>query len=184
MKVEQIMTHDVAACAPDDTLAVAARLMWERDCGAVPVVREGHVVAMLTDRDVAMAALLQGRPLHEIPVSGAMSQDVASCHRSDPVSLAVTILKRRQLHRLPVVDGDAVLVGLLSLADVAREARREHGRTSPEVSDAQIAETVEAIRQPRDPMRALAPAALAVAPPPAPTTTTATAPTRTAAAMA
>lgn len=175
MKVEQIMTHDVVTCAPDDTLEVAARLMWERDCGAVPVVREGHVVAMLTDRDVAMAALLQGRPLHEIPVSGAMSQDVASCHRNDPVSLAVTILKRRQLHRLPVVDGDAELVGFLSLADVAREARREHGRTSPEVSDAQIAETVEAIRQPRNPMRELAPAAAQPPPAPMPTTTPTTA---------
>jgi len=173
MKVEQIMTHDVVTCAPDDTLEVAARLMWERDCGAVPVVRDGHVVAMLTDRDVAMAALLQGRPLHEIPVSGAMSQDVASCHRSDPVSLAVTILKRRQLHRLPVVDGDAELVGFLSLADVAREARREHGRSSPEVSDAQIAEAVEAIRQPRNPLRELAPAA--VVPQQAPTTTAAAA---------
>jgi len=159
MKVEQIMTHDVVTCGPDDTLEVAARLMWERDCGAVPVVRDGHVVAMLTDRDVAMAALTQGRPLHEIQVSSAMSQELASCHRTDPVSLAVAILKRRQLHRLPVVDGDAELVGMLSLADVAREARREHGRSAPDVSDGQIADAVEAICQPRNPMREITAAA-------------------------
>jgi CBS domain-containing protein len=155
MKVEQIMTHDVAACAPDDSLDVAARMMWERDFGAVPVVRDGHVVAMLTDRDVAMAALTQGRPLHEILVSSAMSQDLSSCHRTDPVSLALKILKSRQLHRLPVIDGEAELVGMLSLADVAREARREHGRSAPEVTDTQLADTVEAICEPRGPMREL-----------------------------
>lgn len=155
MKVEQIMTHDVVTCVPDDTLEVAARLMWDHDCGAVPVTRDGRVVAMLTDRDVAMAALLQGRPLHEIAVSSAMSQDLASCQRGDPVSLALAILTRRQLHRLPVVDGDSELVGMLSLTDVARQARREHGRIAPEVSDTQIAEAVEGICLPRDPQREL-----------------------------
>jgi CBS domain-containing protein len=154
MKVEQIMRHDVATCCPDDTLNVAARLMWERDCGSVPVVHDGgKVVAMLTDRDIAMAALTQGRPLHEIRVSSAMSPDLSSCCPNDPVSLALKILQTRQLHRLPVVTGDGELIGMLSLADVAREARREHASSKREVADGQIAEAVEAITLPRSPRR-------------------------------
>jgi len=156
MKVEQIMTHDVTTCTPEDTLDVPARLMWERDCGCVPVVHDGRkVVAMLTDRDVAMAAFTQGRPLHEIRVASAMSPDLSSCCPNDPVSLALEILQTRQLRRLPVVSGDGELIGMLSLADLAREARREHGRSVREVADGQIAEAIEAITLPRSPMREL-----------------------------
>ena len=159
MKVEQIMTHEVVTCTPDDTLDVAAGLMWDHDCGCVPVVREDsrtrRVVAMLTDRDVAMAAYTQGRPLHEIRVASAMSHDLCSCHPGDPVSLVVKILETRQLHRLPVVVGDAELVGILALADIAREARREQAGAAREVTDGQVAEAIETICQPRDTMREL-----------------------------
>ena len=163
MKVEQIMTHNVSTCRPDDPLDVAARLMWEQDYGCVPVVQESaagsRLVAMVTDRDIAMAAYTQGRALHEIPVRSAMSSDLYSCRPSDPVSLALKILEQRQLHRLPVVAGDCELVGMLSLADIAREARREHSHTPSEVTDQQIAVAYECICQPRNPKRELTAAA-------------------------
>ena len=77
MRVEQLMTRTVETCEPHDTLVTAARIMWTRDCGCVPVVvpeEGGHrVVGMLTDRDVCMAAYLQGRPLSEISVASVMS---------------------------------------------------------------------------------------------------------------
>lgn len=159
MKVEQIMTHGASCCRPEDTLDVPARLMWEQDCGSVPVVQgsdgSGRVVAMITDRDVAMAAYTQGRPLCAIPVASAMSRDVVTCRPGDPVSLALKILGDRQLHRLPVVSGDGEIVGMLSLADIAREARREHGHVPCEVGDLQVAAAVERLSQPRQPMRAL-----------------------------
>ena len=155
MNVGQLMTRNIEACHPGDALNAAARIMWEHDCGCVPVVvdEEGgaRVVGMLTDRDICMAAYTQGCPLGAIDVASAMSRDVRSCRPTDPVRVAVSILRTNQLHRLPVLDPNDHLIGLLSLADIAREAGREHGRRNAEVKDQQIAETVEAICQPRSP---------------------------------
>jgi CBS domain-containing protein len=157
MKVQQIMTHHISSCRPDDTLDVPGRLMWEQDCGCVPVVQDTdagrRLVAMLTDRDIAMAATTTGRPLQQISVKHAMSRDLCSCHPNDPVSLALKILEQRQLHRLPVVNGDGDLVGMLSLADIAREARREHNGPPGEITDHEIAAAIECICQPRHPQR-------------------------------
>ncbi len=154
MRVEQIMTRTVRTCSPADPLSRAAAIMWEEDCGCVPVVKPAEdgaprVVGLVTDRDACMAAFTQGRSLDEIAVSTAMSHEVCSCHPNDPVSLAVKILCTRQLHRLPVVEGDDRLVGILSLADVAREAEREHSSAVREVTDQEVAETLEAICTPR-----------------------------------
>ncbi len=155
MNVEQLMTRNVEACHPGDTLNAAARVMWERDCGCVPVVVDedggARVVGMLTDRDVCMAAYTQGRRLGAMDVASAMSRAVRSCQPSDSLRTAMDMLRANQLHRLPVVDADDHLIGLLSLADVAREADREHGRTSAEVKDDDVARTIEAISQPRSP---------------------------------
>jgi CBS domain-containing protein len=155
MNVGQLMTRNVATCHPDDALNAAARIMWEHDCGCVPVVVEeedgARVVGMLTDRDICMAAYTQGRPLGAINVASAMSREIRSCRPTDPVRVALNVLRTSQLHRLPVLDPNDHLVGLLSLADVAREADREHGRKKADVKDDEIAETVEAICQPRSP---------------------------------
>jgi CBS domain-containing protein len=154
MKVEQLMTRTVHPCRLEDSLQSAARIMWEHDCGCVPVVvdEEGgaRVVGMLTDRDACMAAYTQGRPLAAIAVRSAMSDRVCSCRPRDPLKVALNVLRANQLHRLPVVDDNEHLVGMLSLADVAREAEREHGRDkASEVTDADVAQTIEAISRSR-----------------------------------
>jgi predicted transcriptional regulator len=155
MTVEELMTSDIQSCGPDDSLNVAARIMWERDCGCVPVVEpEGdglRVVGMLTDRDICIGAYTQGRPLSEITVRSAMAQSVRSCRFNDSVGTALKTLERNQLHRIPVLDQDDHVVGLLSLADIAREAEREHARSKKDVADEQVARTLEAISQPRRP---------------------------------
>lgn len=155
MKVEQLMARDVKACGPDEALNRAAQIMWEQDCGCVPVVNRddggARVVGMLTDRDICMAAYTQGLPLRAIKVSSAMAREVRTCRATDPVPTALKILQTNQLHRLPVLDADEHLIGLLSLADVAREAARERARGVHEVTDAQVAETVESISEPRAP---------------------------------
>jgi CBS domain-containing protein len=100
--------------------------MWESDCGCVPIIDVGnHVVGMLTDRDICMAAYIQGRRLNEMPVASAMSPQVFSCTPDDTVAAAEEVLRARQVRRLPVVDQSGVLVGILSMNDVAREADRE-----------------------------------------------------------
>jgi CBS domain-containing protein len=153
MKVEQLMTKRVATCAPGDTLNDAARIMWERDCGIVPIVEDGatpRVVGVVTDRDVCMAAYTRGQPLSQIRVRDAMSTGVASCRAGDDVHEAEQTMRRAQVHRLPVVDDANQILGVISLADIAREAAREAGSQRQEVTALEIGETLAAIRQPRE----------------------------------
>lgn len=153
MKVHQLMTRTVETCRSDEHLDRAAGAMWNHDCGVLPVLAAGdgteRVVGMLTDRDICMAAYTQGRALHEIPVATAMSQSLCSCRSTDAVEVALRIMETNQIRRLPVLDGDDRLIGLLSLADIGREAAREHVETRPEVTEAALAQTLEAIAAPR-----------------------------------
>jgi signal-transduction protein with cAMP-binding, CBS, and nucleotidyltransferase domain len=104
-----------------------------------------RVIGMITDRDICMAAYMQGRRLHDIPVAIAMSKEVYSCRPTDSLAVALKVMQTNQVHRLPVVDQDDRIVGILSLADVAREAQHEHGMRAAQVSDAAVAGAIEAI---------------------------------------
>jgi CBS domain-containing protein len=116
-----VMRTDVLVCAPNDTLEQAARLMWEHDCGALPVLGDGgSVLAMLTDRDICMATFTQGRPPGECSVAGAMSRACCTCAPDDSIQRVLEIMASHQLRRLPVVDSLGKLVGIVSIADVAR----------------------------------------------------------------
>src|SRR5262249_37713901 len=138
-----------------DSLSTAAQIMWERDCGCVPVVEleEGgaRVVGMITDRDVCMAAYTQGRPLVDIMVDSAMAREVRSCRSTDTLGTVMKVLEQNQVHRVPVLDQHDHLVGMLSLADVARETGRQQGRSSKDVSEARVGEVLQAISAPRAP---------------------------------
>lgn len=155
MKVDEVMTRDVLTCGPEEGLNAAARIMWDRDCGCVPVIERedggARVIGMLTDRDVCMAAYTQGRSLADIQVRSAMATEVRACRATDSIDMALQTLEQHRLHRLPVLDQDNHLVGLLSLADLAREAGREHARSKKDVTDAQVGAALEAISQPRQP---------------------------------
>jgi CBS-domain-containing membrane protein len=148
MKIEDLMTTDVGACRPFDSVDRSAKLMWERDCGAVPVVdQEGRVIAMLTDRDICMAALTQGRALGEIHVSSAMSRRLWSCRPKDDVKEAETVMRAHQVRRLPVVDAEGKLVGLLSISDLARVAVSTKGTRAKKsaVAASEVGQTLGAI---------------------------------------
>jgi CBS domain-containing protein len=152
MRIEQLMATDVATCNPDDTLNQAARIMWERDCGFVPVVESAQsrrVVGVVTDRDVCMAAYTRGKPLPEIPVRDVISTRIRACKPGDTLAAAEETMREAQVHRLPVVDEADRLLGVISLADLAREAGRERGSKRREISAAEIGETLATIRQPR-----------------------------------
>ncbi len=146
MKVGQLMTRNVRACHADDPLNTAAQIMWENDCGCVPVVdAERRVVGMLTDRDVCMAAYTQGGALRALLVSSAMSKNVHSCKPEDALSAAEELLQEKQIRRLPVVDADSRLVGIISLNDIAREAERERSKRKKEVTANEIGLALAAI---------------------------------------
>ena len=124
MIVRDLMSADVRTCGPQDSLRQAAELMWNRDCGSLPVIDgEGHVVGMITDRDVCMHALMSNRPLQECTVADAMSSDVCSCGASDSVEAAQSLMRSRRVRRLPVIDGDRHVIGILSLNDLALHVR-------------------------------------------------------------
>src|SRR5690606_5244328 len=120
MKIQDLMTTEVRTCAPGSSLRDAAAIMWEADCGCVPVVDdERRVVGWVTDRDVAMAAYFQNRALCEIPVSSVMSAEPATCLATDTPETAELLMQERRIRRLPVVDDRGALVGIVSLADIA-----------------------------------------------------------------
>ncbi len=152
MKIEQLMTKEVGACQPDDSLGHPARIMWERDCGFVPVTEsreDRRVMGVVTDRDICMATYTKGRPLDQIRVRDIMSTGVRSCKPSDTLETAEAAMREAQIHRLPVVDDADQLLGVISLADIAREAAREVGSKRQLVTTAEVGATLAGITQPR-----------------------------------
>lgn len=144
MRVEELMTSPVVTCRVTDSLNVPAKLMWECDCGVVPVLdAEDKPVGMITDRDICIAGYTQNKPYSEIPVSTAMSRGLVTCHPSDAVSDVERSMRRHQLRRIPVT-ADGQLVGILSLNDVATRTTARRG-TMSELSGDAIASTLSAI---------------------------------------
>lgn len=142
MKIRDVMTTNVRTCFTSDSLAAAAQLMWDHDCGCVPVLNEeGRVVGMLTDRDICMAAFFQRVPIGEIKVSAVMSRQLFDCTADDALSGAESIMRKGKVRRLPVLNKDGRLVGLLSLSDIARLAYDEYeGKAANRyVSDVEVA---------------------------------------------
>ena len=126
MKVKDLMATDVKFCATHNTLNTAAQNMWDNDIGCVPVVDKDHrVVGMLTDRDVCMAAYIQGVPLMGSLVTSAMSKQVFSCAPDDDIASAEKLMREKQVRRLAVIDAQGRLAGIISLNDIAREGERE-----------------------------------------------------------
>jgi CBS domain-containing protein len=152
MKVKDVMTPNVRTCFVSDNLATATQLMWEHDCGCAPVLNEhARVVGMVTDRDICMAVFFQGAPLSEIKVSKVMSRQLFVCTSDDDLSAAERIMCEKKVRRLPVLDKQARLVGLLSLSDIARRADRDYaqGAVTQAVTDAQVAHLAAAVSMPR-----------------------------------
>ena len=120
MYVKDIMNQPVITCSSDSDLNVAAHLMWEHDCGTIPVVdQEGRLAGMVTDRDICMAAYTQGLPLRAIPVTSAMTQYALACHLDDSVNTAEELMREGQIRRVPVLNREKRLVGIVSLGDIA-----------------------------------------------------------------
>ena len=152
MLVEQLMNRPPVSCRTADSLHHAVGLMIEHDCGSLPVVDDdGKPRGMLTDRDICIAAHQLGLSLESITAAQAMSRELYTCRAGDPVGMAERIMTKCQVRRVPVVDGDGVLVGMITLADLAREAEQQDGRRRQEVSDGAVTRTLAAIVQPSQP---------------------------------
>jgi CBS-domain-containing membrane protein len=156
MRVEELMTKTVRCCAPDDSLEHAARLMWEYDCGCLPVcagTADGAgLTAVITDRDICMHAFFQEKPLRELRVRDAMSKRVCTCQPGDSLEQAERLMRDARVRRLPVVDPKGALVGMISLADLAREAAREDTLPRKDVTEGKVGEMLAAICTPAAPV--------------------------------
>jgi CBS domain-containing protein len=146
MRVEEIMTRRPVVCRPNETMERAAYLMWECDCGSIPVVDEqGRPVGMITDRDICMAAYTQGRTLKEMKVHSAMAKRVFAIDLAAEIEQAERLMQTQRVRRLPVVNSEGALVGVLSLNDIARHATRLGLRGK--ISEHEVTETLAAICQ-------------------------------------
>jgi CBS domain-containing protein len=123
MKVKDLMTRDPATCTPDTTVAEAAHLMWEQDCGILPVVDDGALVGVVTDRDMYIALATRNERAAGLRVGAVASQNVATCVPEDDVREALITMKRQRVRRLPVVGFGTTVVGILSINDILHGAR-------------------------------------------------------------
>lgn len=150
MKVQDCMTSSARSCTPDATLVTAARIMWDYRVGALPVLdSEGRPVGIITDRDICMAAARKNRFAGNITVRETMSPNPFTILGGDDLSEALDTMAARQVRRLPVVDGEGRLVGILSINDAAAaaESGEREFRGRPEVF-ARIVATLRRIASP------------------------------------
>jgi CBS domain-containing protein len=154
MRVKDVMTDDVKCCSLETNLAAAAKIMWEGDCGAIPVTDGGNkVIGVITDRDICIAGATRSRTEGEIPVQDVISHTVYSCLPEDDVRAALETMRSQRVRRLPVVAKDGSLAGIISIHDIAVQARSGKGSAVPaeDVLDTFIAITAPSQAQMRIP---------------------------------
>ncbi len=154
MKVKEIMTENAKACTLTDNLAAAAWLMWEADCGIVPVVAGGgEVVGLITDRDICMAAMTKGRDESSIAIGDVISGKLFTCKPEDEIHSALNTMRDNKVRRLPVVTSDGKLAGMLSINDVVLRAAEMRDKKGAEVSYGDVVSTYSSICQHQLPMQ-------------------------------
>jgi len=143
MKIKEIMHSKPFSLHRNDNLSSAAQIMWERDVGVLPVTdQDDHVIGVITDRDIAMAAFTQGKILSEIPVERSMSKNLYSCNQDDELEQAQAMMQQHQVRRIPILDNNKKLAGMLSLNDIACEYS---ARPKKNIKSEMVAETLAAI---------------------------------------
>ena len=146
MKVKELMTADVRACWITESLTDAARAMWENDCGILPVIKDGRkVVGLITDRDICMATAMHERNPSGISVEEVMTGDVYSTTPEDDIHQALETMQEHKVRRLPVVDSEGELRGILSMNDIVLKAKAPNGKMAPQLGYADVVVTYKAI---------------------------------------
>jgi CBS domain-containing protein len=146
MKVHDVMTEDVRFCRPETNLAAAAAMMWESDCGALPVVAgEGKPIGMITDRDIAIALGTRNKPAAEIPVHAVMSGRLFAAHPDEDIHTALKLMRKERIRRLPVINAEGRLEGILSLNDVALQAVHPDGKVTRDLNYEDVVSTLKAV---------------------------------------
>jgi CBS domain-containing protein len=124
MKVSEVMTRDVQTVRPDEPVRQAASFMLSADAGSIPVTEGERLIGMITDRDIAVRGVAKGYG-PDTPVRELMTNEVVSARTDDDIEDAATRMSEAQVRRLPVVDENQRLCGIVSLGDLSREADEE-----------------------------------------------------------
>jgi CBS domain-containing protein len=120
MKAKELMNKKIFSIKKGQSLMDAAKLMWENDCGWAPIIdQDGRVQATITDRDIAMAAYLNGTRLSDIPLEKVQSKSAVTCRWDHDIDIVEEIMQGSQVRRLPVVDKENKLIGVIALNDIA-----------------------------------------------------------------
>lgn len=133
MQVSQCMSRNVEVVDPDTSLREAARTMARIDAGVLPVGENDRLVGIITDRDIAVRAVAEGRE-PDAPVRDVMSQDIKYCYDDADAEEVLENMGALQLRRMPVVDRDKRLVGIVSIGDLAKEEEGETGEAMREIT--------------------------------------------------
>jgi CBS domain-containing protein len=132
MQIREIMTPDVEVIRPDDTLRTAAKMMADYDVGALPIGENDRLVGMITDRDITVRGVAQGRDPEKTTVREAMSGRVLYCFEDDDVAEVARKMGDWQVRRLPVLNREKRLVGIVSLGDLAIGGAKREGEEALE----------------------------------------------------
>lgn len=133
MKVSECMSDGVELCAPDDTIRSAARKMREIDAGSIPVGENDRLVGIITDRDIAIRAVAEGMG-PESPIRNVMSKDIRWCFEDEDLDVVAGQMAEHQIRRLPVLNRDKRLVGMISLGDVSLADGASSGEALQDIS--------------------------------------------------
>jgi CBS domain-containing protein len=134
------MTTDVSTCTPDTTVAEAAQLMWDADCGILPVVDDGELIGVATDRDLYIALATRNERASQLRVGAVAATGLATCAPEDDVRAALATMRELRVRRLPVVGFGNALLGVLSMNDIVMAAGERDN-----VAYAEVVRTLQAI---------------------------------------
>ena len=142
-QISEIMTRDIRCVAPNDSLQRAAKAMDELNVGALPVWDGQNLIGMVTDRDITIRGVAAGKQADSAPVSEVMSTDVQCCFEDEQIDDVMEKMRDSQIRRIPVMDRQNRLVGMISLGDLATKT----------ASDQEVQQTLENISEPSEPNR-------------------------------
>jgi CBS domain-containing protein len=150
MTVKDVMTEQVATCSLDTNLAAAIEILWENDCGALPVLdNSARVAGMLTDRHICIALGTRNIRPSDLTANDVMETRLAICASSDHIRSALQTMREMKVRRLPVITGDGVMEGIVSIDDIVRNIRRDFGAVDA-VSSGEMVTALQEILSRRD----------------------------------
>lgn len=146
MKVEEIMTRDVKVCSPDTNLAAATEILWRNNCGSLAVSdTDGKLLGVITDRDICIALGTRNWRASDLAVRDVAINPVFSCEPDDDVHEALKTMRKHQVRRVPVVNQDGKLAGIVCLDELVLHAEKPDSRKHAGISYEDVVNTMKAI---------------------------------------